>query len=38
VIKAGPDIPIGYVGFSLGRQDPSEPPTNCGTHWVWSLR
>jgi len=26
-----PDLPIGYVGLSLGPQDPRGPPTNCGT-------
>jgi len=29
-----PDSPIGYIGLSLGPQDPSGPPTNCGTHRV----
>ena len=29
---SGPDLPIGYVGLSLGPQDPRGPPTNCGTH------
>jgi len=27
-----PDLPIGYIGLSLGPQDPRGPPTNCGTH------
>jgi len=35
---------IGYVGLSLGPQDPRGPPANCGTHRVscryciWSIR
>jgi len=28
----GPDLPTGYVGLSLGPQDPKGPPANCGTH------
>ena len=28
------DLPIGYIGLSLGPQDPRGPPTNCGTHRV----
>jgi len=31
---AVPDLPIGYIGLSLGPQDPRWPPTNCGTHRV----
>jgi len=31
---AGPDLPIGCVGLSLGPQDPRGPPANCGTHRV----
>jgi len=31
---AGPDLPIDYIGLSLGPQDPKGPPTNCGTHSV----
>jgi len=38
----GPDLPKGYIGLSLGPQDPKGPPTNCGTHRVdggiWSFR
>ena len=30
-LLSGPDLPIGYVGLSLGPQDPRGPPTNCGT-------
>jgi len=30
--RPGPDLPIGYIGLSLGRQDPRGPPINCGTH------
>jgi len=33
-LAAGPDLPIGYIGLSLGPQDPRWPPTNCGTHRV----
>jgi len=33
-IQAGPDLPIGYIGLSLGPQDPRGPPANCGTHRV----
>ena len=29
-----PDLPIGYVGLSLGPQDPRLPPGNCNTHSV----
>jgi len=29
-----PDLPIGYIGLSLGPQDPRGPPTNCDTHRV----
>jgi len=29
-----PDLPIGYIVFSLGPQDPRGTPTNCGTHRV----
>jgi len=29
-----PDLPIGYIGLSLGPQGPKGPPTNCGTHRV----
>ena len=32
--SSGPDLPIGYVGLSLGCQGPRGPPANCGTHWV----
>jgi len=36
------DLPIGYIGLSLGPQDPRGPPKNCGTHRVnagiWSFR
>jgi len=28
------DLPIGYIGLSLGPQDPRGPPKNCGTHRV----
>jgi len=28
------DLPIGYIGLSLGPQDPRGPPANCGTHKV----
>ena len=28
----GPDMPIGYIGLSLGPQDPRGPPANCGAH------
>jgi len=34
VIQAGPDLPIGYVGLSLGSQDPIGPPANCGSQRV----
>jgi len=27
-LSAVPDLPIGYVGLSLGPQDPRGPPTN----------
>jgi len=30
----GPDLPIGYIGLSLGPQDLRGTPTNCGTHKV----
>jgi len=36
-----PDLPIGYIGLSLGPQDPRGPPTNCGIEslaGIWSLR
>jgi len=33
-VEAGPDLPTGYIGLSLGPQDPRGPPTNCGTHRV----
>jgi len=33
-MHAGPDLPISYIGLSLGPQDPRGPPTNCGTHRV----
>jgi len=33
-VHAGPDLPIGYIGLSLGPQDPRGPPTNCDTHRV----
>jgi len=32
--STGPDLPIGYVGSSLGPQDPRGPPAKCGTHGV----
>ena len=32
--KAEPDLPIGYVGSSLGSQDPRGPPATCGPHRV----
>jgi len=31
-VSAG--LPIGYIGLSLGPQDPRGPPSKCGTHWV----
>jgi len=31
-LQAGPDLPKGYVGLSLGPQDPKGSPANCGTH------
>ena len=31
LLSAGPDLPIGYIGLSLGPQDPRGPPGNCGT-------
>jgi len=34
ILQTGPDLPIGYIGLSLGPQDPRGPPTNCGTHRV----
>jgi len=34
VLQPVPDLPIGYIGLSLVPQDPSGPPTNCGTHIV----
>ena len=35
-VAPGPDLPIGYIGLSLGPQDPRVPPANCGrpTHRV----
>jgi len=27
-----PDLPISYIGLSLGLQDPRGAPTNYGTH------
>ena len=27
--RPGSGLPIGYVGLSLGSQDPRGPPTNC---------
>jgi len=33
-LHPGPNLPIGYIGFSLGPQDPRGPPANCGTHRV----
>jgi len=33
-VGAGPDLPIGYIGLSLGPQDPRGAPANCGTHKV----
>jgi len=27
-----PDLPVGYIGLSLGPPDPKGPRTNCGTH------
>jgi len=32
--SALPDLPIGYIGLSLGPQDPRGPQPNCGTHRV----
>jgi len=38
--EARSDLPIGYIGLSLGPQeprgpqDPRGPPKNCGTHRV----
>jgi len=29
-----PDLPVGYIGSSLGPQDRRGAPKNCGTHWV----
>jgi len=29
---AEPDLPTGYIGLSLGPQDPKGPPGNLGTH------
>jgi len=31
-LKSVPDLPIGYIGLSLGPPDPRGPPTNCGMH------
>jgi len=31
---AGPGLPIGYVGLSLGPQDSRGPPANCRTRRV----
>jgi len=33
-LLAGPDLPIGYIGLSLGPQDSRGPPANCGTYRV----
>jgi len=33
-VRFAPELPIGYVGLSLGPQDPRGPPANCGTHIV----
>jgi len=33
-LEAGPDLPMGYVGLSLGPQDPRSPPANCDTYLV----
>ena len=33
-LHPGPNLPIGYIGFSLWPQDPRGPPANCGTHRV----
>jgi len=33
-MQSGPDLPTGYVGLSIGPQDPRGPPANCGTHRV----
>jgi len=32
--RLGSDLPIGYIGLSLGPQDTRGPPANCGTHRV----
>ena len=37
ILAPGPDLPIGYVGLSLGPQDPRGPPTNFGTHSQWPV-
>jgi len=33
-VNGGQGLPIGYVGLSLGLQDPRGIPANCGTHKV----
>jgi len=33
-VWAGTDLPIGYIGLSLGPQDPKGFPTSCDTHRV----
>jgi len=33
-LEAEPDLPIGYMGLSLGPQDPWGHPANCGMHRV----
>ena len=33
---SGLDLPIGYVGLSLGPQDARGPPANCGTRYMIS--
>ena len=33
-MRAGPDLPISYIGLSLGPRDQRGPPANCGTHRV----
>jgi len=33
-VQPGPDLHIGYIGLTLGTQDPRGPSTNCGTRRV----
>jgi len=33
-LHTGTDLPISYVGLSLGPQDPRGPPENCGTRRI----